>query len=61
MHMPAAVTPLCGDYNILMGAGSPYGYQRLSVPLRGPDPDLEQLHVLRDAQRLSRVRARSRR
>ena len=32
MHMPAAVTPLCGDYNILMGSGFAYGYQRLSMP-----------------------------
>jgi len=32
MHMPTAVTPLSGDYNILMGAGFAYGYERLSVP-----------------------------
>jgi pyruvate,water dikinase len=32
MHMPVAVTPLSGDYNILMGGGFAYGYDRLSVP-----------------------------
>ena len=32
MHMPTAVTPLAGDYNLLMGAGFAYGYERLSVP-----------------------------
>ncbi|MFL5674782.1 MAG: PEP-utilizing enzyme [Chloroflexota bacterium] len=32
MHMPVAVTPLSGDYNILMGGGFAYGYERLSVP-----------------------------
>lgn len=32
MHMPAAVTPLSGDYNVLMGTGFAYGYERLSVP-----------------------------
>jgi hypothetical protein len=32
MHMPTAVTPLAGDYNILMGSGFAYGYERLSVP-----------------------------
>jgi len=32
MHMPTAVTPLSGDYNVLMGAGFAYGYERLSVP-----------------------------
>jgi phosphohistidine swiveling domain-containing protein len=32
MHMPTAVTPLAGDYNILMGGGFAYGYERLSVP-----------------------------
>ena len=32
MHMPTAVTPLAGDYNVLMGSGFAYGYERLSVP-----------------------------
>ncbi len=32
MHMPTAVTPLSGDYNLLMGHGFAYGYERLSVP-----------------------------
>ena len=32
MHMPTAVTPLAGDYNILMGSGFAYGYERMSVP-----------------------------
>ena len=32
MHMPTAVTPLAGDYNILMGGGFAYGYERMSVP-----------------------------
>ena len=32
MHMPTAVTPLAGDYNLLMGTGFAYGYERLSVP-----------------------------
>ena len=32
MHMPTAVTPLAGDYNLVMGAGFAYGYERLSVP-----------------------------
>ena len=30
--MPTAVTPLAGDYNILMGSGFAYGYERMSVP-----------------------------
>ena len=30
--MPTAVTPLAGDYNLVMGAGFAYGYERLSVP-----------------------------
>ena len=34
MHMPIAVTPLSGDYNILMGDGFAYGYERLSVSYR---------------------------
>ena len=29
---PSAVTPLSGDYNVLMGDGFAYGYERLSVP-----------------------------
>ena len=31
MHMPIAVTPLSGDYNLLMGAGFAYGYERLAA------------------------------
>ncbi|MFL5712422.1 MAG: PEP-utilizing enzyme [Chloroflexota bacterium] len=32
MHMPTAVTPLAGDYHLVLGAGFAYGYERLSVP-----------------------------
>jgi phosphohistidine swiveling domain-containing protein len=34
MHMPAAVTPLAGDYALVVGAGFAYGYERLEVPFR---------------------------
>jgi phosphohistidine swiveling domain-containing protein len=34
MHMPAAVTPLAGDYAQVVGAGFAYGYERLEVPYR---------------------------
>ena len=32
MHMPAALTPLAGDYVLTMGSGFAYGYERLGVP-----------------------------
>jgi phosphohistidine swiveling domain-containing protein len=32
MHMPAAVTPLAGDYVMVIGAGFAYAYERLEVP-----------------------------
>lgn len=34
MHMPAAVTPLAGDYALVVGSGFAYGYERLEVPYR---------------------------
>ena len=32
MHMPAAVTPLAGDYALVVGEGFAYGYDRLEIP-----------------------------
>ncbi|HEU5225312.1 MAG TPA: hypothetical protein VFV29_05855, partial [Actinomycetota bacterium] len=32
MHMPQALTPLAGDYVLLMGAGMAYGLERLGLP-----------------------------
>jgi phosphohistidine swiveling domain-containing protein len=32
MHMPAAVTPLAGDYAMVLGEGFAYGYERLEIP-----------------------------
>jgi pyruvate,water dikinase len=34
MHMPAALTPLAGDYALVIGAGFAYAYERLEVPYR---------------------------
>jgi phosphohistidine swiveling domain-containing protein len=34
MHVPAAVTPLAGDYALVVGEGFAYGYERLEVPYR---------------------------
>jgi phosphoenolpyruvate synthase/pyruvate phosphate dikinase len=34
MHVPAAVTPLAGDYALVIGAGFAYAYERLEVPYR---------------------------
>jgi rifampicin phosphotransferase len=34
MHMPAALTPLAGDYALVIGSGFAYGYERLEVPYR---------------------------
>jgi pyruvate,water dikinase len=33
MHMPQALTPLAGDYVLLMTQGFGYGYERLDVPI----------------------------
>jgi rifampicin phosphotransferase len=33
MHMPQALTPLAGDYVLMMGVGFAYGYERLAVPI----------------------------